>query len=71
MLLSLVTSFADEVVSRSDRLPYRQAALDLMSLFLLPGGEEVPPHPQVQLHPLLYVLDQFVDPHCAPGRKLI
>ena len=38
-----------------------------MALFLLPGGQEVPPDTQVRLHPLLDVLDQAVDPHGRPA----
>ena len=61
-----ITCVTDEVVSWGDRLPYWQTASDLMALFLLPGGQEVPPDTQVRLHPLLHVLDQAVDPHGRP-----
>ena len=66
MLFVVFTCVTNEVVSRGDRLPYWQTALSLMPLFLLPGGQEVPPDTQVRLHPLLDVLDQAVDPHGCP-----
>ena len=59
----IFTVVAYEVVGLDDRLPDGHAALDFVALLLLPGGQQVPPHTQVCLHPLLNVLDQAVDPH--------
>ena len=59
----IFTVVAYEVISLGYRLPDGHAALDFVALLLLPGGQQVPPHTQVCLHPLLNVLDQAVDPH--------
>ena len=62
----MVTCLTDEVVSLLDGLPDWQAAHDLMALLLILRGQQVPPHPEVHLHPLLDVLDKAVYPHCSP-----
>ena len=59
------------MVSRCDRLPDWQAALYLMPLLLLPGGQEVPPDTQVGLHSLLYVLYEGMNLHCCPKKIII